>query len=333
MSPPIAGAADTLNTRTIITNGDHAAHALAAHFPDADILIWRDVLVEGPVPGNLDGAHLNSLRASYLSGAFGMDLADVTADFSRRDEKLGAIPSGSRVELWFETDLHDQLQLVQILSEIERRSLHFDLRLALTPPPLGKSNIDAMSGSLAPVTGEQIGFAQEIWHAFRAPTPLAMLEVVKQESVLPEASAAIARLLQEFPNIDGLGRIERSALHQIEAGHTTPNLAFVAYAVQEPAPFLGDLGFFNRLDGLAFGKTPLIRGLPEGGISRACRDKDSAGYAQTEIALTDAGNNVLRGEADRLDLCAINRWIGGVQLKIGNIWRYDAARQSFTPPN
>ncbi len=319
--------------RTIITNGDHAAHALAAHFPDADILIWRDVLVEGPVPGHLEGDELNRLRASYLSGAFGLDLADVSADFARRDEKLGAIQMGSRVELWFETDLHDQLQLVQILSEMERRNLRFDLLLGLTPPPLGKSNIDAMSESLAPVTHEQVELAREIWFAFRAPTPLAMLEVAGGESALPEASAAIARLLQEFPNIDGLGRIERSALHQIEAGHTTPNLAFGAYAVQEPVPFLGDLGFFNRLDGLAFGRTPLIEGLPEGGISRACRDKDSIGYVQTEIALTEAGSRVLRGDADRLDLCAINRWIGGVQLKAGNIWRYDAARGSFSPPN
>lgn len=322
-----------MSSRTIITNGDHAAGVLAAHFPNAEILVWRDVLVEGPVPGNLEGAELNALRSAYIAGAFGLDLAEVTADFVRRDEKLCAIPKNSRVELWFETDLHDQLQLVQILSEIERRNLQFDLHLALTPPPLGKSTIDAMSESLTPVTSEQVDCARQIWAAFRAPSPLAMLDVANGGPDLPEASAAIARLLQEFPNIDGLGRIERSALHQIEAGHTTPNLAFAAYAVQEPVPFIGDLGFFNRLDGLAFGKTPLITGLPEGGISKACRDKDSTGYAQTEVALTTAGSNVLRGEADRLDLCAINRWIGGVQLRVGNIWRYDAARSIFIAPN
>jgi hypothetical protein len=30
--------------RIIVTNGDHAATALSAYFPDAEILIWRDVL-------------------------------------------------------------------------------------------------------------------------------------------------------------------------------------------------------------------------------------------------------------------------------------------------
>jgi hypothetical protein len=322
-----------LNTRTIITNGDFAAQALAAHFPEADILIWRDVLVEGPVPGNLEGEQLNVLRSAYIAYAFGMDLADVAADFTRRDEKLGAIPADSRVELWFETDLHDQLQLVQILSEMRRRNLRFDLHFVLTAPPLNRSNIDAMAKDLREVTPEQNETAQAIWKSFRATSPIALLEIAKISGPLPEASAAIARLFEEFPSSDGLGRVEREALHAIEAGHNTPNLAFGAYAAGEPVPFLGDLGFFNRLDGLAFGKKPLITGLPEGGISKACREKNSIDYAQTEIALTETGKKVLRSEADRLDHCAINRWIGGVNLKAGNIWRYDPERKAFTAPD
>lgn len=321
-----------LNSRIIITNGDFAAHALAAHFPEADILIWRDVLVEGPVPENLEGSELNTIRSAYIACAFGMDLAEVLADFSRRDEKLGSIPVGSRVELWFEADLHDQLQLVQILSEIERRDLHFDLLLAITPTPFNRSNIDAIASKLREVTQEQIETAQIIWNAFRSPSPLPLLQIARGSSALPQTADAIARLLEEYPSHNGLGRIERMALRVIEAGHSTPNLAFGAYQISEPVPFLGDLGFFNRLDGLAFGKTPLIKGLPEGGISKACRDRDTIGYAQTEIALTDAGQKVLRGDADRLDFCTINRWIGGVQLKAGNIWRYNPETNEFSEP-
>jgi hypothetical protein len=42
-----------------------------------------------------------------------------------------------------------------------------------------------------------------------------------------------------------------------------------------------------------------------------------------EVALTDAGREVLRGEADRIDLLGIDRWVGGTHLRPGHVWRWD----------
>jgi hypothetical protein len=43
------------------------------------------------------------------------------------------------------------------------------------------------------------------------------------------------------------------------------------------------------------------------------------------MALTAAGRDVLDGRADRVRLCGIDRWLGGVHLKgTGPAWRWSA---------
>ncbi len=77
--------------------------------PTPDILIWRDVLIEGPVPATSTMNALADIRAQYIEQAFGV--SDVRADFTRRDERFDAISERDELELWFESDLHDQLQI------------------------------------------------------------------------------------------------------------------------------------------------------------------------------------------------------------------------------
>jgi hypothetical protein len=305
--------------RIIITNGDHAAHALAAHFPDAEILIWRDVLVEGPVPGGIDDEALADIRARHIEEAFGVH--DVRADFTRRDRAFEKIAPTDRVELWFETDLHDQLQLIQVLARFHARQPRPALYLTLAAPPL-LNHIEAMASELAPVSEQQLAESVELWAAFRAADPGAMLEASSSDGMLPEVRAAFARLLDEYPSSsDGLGRIEKNALLALRDGAITPGLAFRHYQQTEPLPFLGDLGFYYRLERLGTGSSPLTTGLPAGGVAQAARTNRTVEYIESFIELTEAGHAVLEGRADFVKLNGIDRWIGGVHLNDFNVWR------------
>ncbi len=51
----------------IITNGDSAGALLRRAIPDAEVLPWRDVLHEGPVPFTDSLADLTDIRANYLA--------------------------------------------------------------------------------------------------------------------------------------------------------------------------------------------------------------------------------------------------------------------------
>jgi hypothetical protein len=46
------------------------------------------------------------------------------------------------------------------------------------------------------------------------------------------------------------------------------------------------------------------------------------------VSLTDIGRAVLAGNADRVQTCGIDRWLGGVHLHgHGPVWRWDEGRQ------
>jgi hypothetical protein len=49
------------------------------------------------------------------------------------------------------------------------------------------------------------------------------------------------------------------------------------------------------------------------------------------VALTDSGRSVLAGQLDRVAICGIERWLGGVHLQSGGqLWRWDNRRQRVT---
>src|SRR5581483_6756833 len=99
-----------------ITNGDAAAGALArAGFAHADILPWRDVLHEGPVPEGLRLDELSSVRAQFLADCGFGDYDSVRESFAERDFRLAGAQAEDEVVMWFESDLYDQLQLMQLL--------------------------------------------------------------------------------------------------------------------------------------------------------------------------------------------------------------------------
>ena len=99
-----------------VTNGDSTVETMRRAHIAGDIISWRDVLHEGPVPA-LSAAELRPLRAQFLATMAPVGAADIEADLRARDERLGAaVESGEPVVLWFEHDLYDQLQLLQILA-------------------------------------------------------------------------------------------------------------------------------------------------------------------------------------------------------------------------
>src|SRR5687768_1889225 len=98
-----------------ITNGDAAAGGIRAAGVDGPVLPWRDVLHEGPVPGGFTLAQLGGVRALFLATCDFAREREAAAEFAYRDRVLEAAGAEDEVVLWFEHDLYDQLQLLQLL--------------------------------------------------------------------------------------------------------------------------------------------------------------------------------------------------------------------------
>ena len=312
-------------SRLHITNGSAIIPLIREAGISGRIVPWDDVLHEGPVPAGLNVAAMRHVRAEFIAG--GVDSFDaVMRSFTARDAVLDDLDGVDEIVLWLEHDLYDQLQLVQILERLAT-----DRGPVVTAVPdddyLGTQPAARFAGLFAArrqITSAQRLAAHDAWDAFRSADPRAILAVLPRVTVLPHLGPALQRHLQQFPSIDdGLSRTERQALEAIAAGHSLVKRVYVAANHErEDAVFMGDLAFLFHIRALADSPRPLIASAA-GHPPLTLMD---ASALDEVVALTDDGWRVLDGRADRVALCGIDRWLGGVHLTgHGPVWRYDPA--------
>jgi hypothetical protein len=224
-----------------LTNGDCAVPALRAAGVTGEVLTWADPLHDGPVPGGLAHAELRVVREEFLG-----------ADFRARDERLAdALARSERLVLWFEADLFDMLNLLQMLERAVG-----DIRLVLVGQERWRSVTEVAPDELAAfgrdaprVTDAQLDLARRAWEAFTAATPLALEPLAAGTPELPAVGQLLGRLLEELPWVgDGLGRSERQLRSALAGGARTREEAFVAAQRMEERPYLGDTSAWRLLD-------------------------------------------------------------------------------------
>jgi hypothetical protein len=316
-----------------LTNGDATVPRLRGTGLAHKIMPWRDVLHEGPVPDVPDD-ELRRIRAGFLAGEDTAD-TDVIAVFTRRDRTLEEHRRGEYV-LWFEADLYDQLQLVQILAKLRALDVPPD---RITLICIGEHLGIAHFGGLAELNAEHLArlpaiaataltdpalyHATRAWAALRASHAAGLGVIARTPSPqLRFVAEAFDRLSREYPSTrDGLSLTERRILASVAEGAPTAGAAFARTRTRERRPFLGDTWCFDRMTRLALAPHPLLEVEPATPVHR-----------HTRVRLTDLGRRVLDGREDHVALNGIDRWIGGVHLTGRTAaWRWNEGTESITP--
>ena len=321
--------------------GEHSAGTLRASGVPGQVLLWMDLLMEGPVPVEDEGESWLAARAGSLvaSTGGGLTLDVCRKHLLKQDADLRAVPADTEVVLWFDACLYDQLILIRVLDALRRWGRTEGVSLicigehAEIPRFKGLGELDARQmASLFPrrqvVTAQAFADAADAWRAVRAATPGALQVMAKRHLALPFVPQALLRLLSEYPSTrNGLGQLEQSVLAAAMAGASDPLAVFKAASDSEPRPYFGDTLVWATVNRLAAGPSPLLALLGPGPLPQWDAPRDLSAW---RIELTDAGVQVGTGAADALPLRGVDRWIGGVHLVWpGSIWRWNAARQAI----
>ena len=310
-----------------VTNGESAGSTLRQTTLGGAVLSWQDALHEGPVPA-VPRPELLRTRARFLAGCGWGSEAALRSSLERRDRRyLEALRAGADVVLWFEHDLYDQLQLIDALTLARSVGAEPELIVIGSFPgrpsfaglgELSAKELETLWPSRTRATPAALDAAAEAWAALCAPEPAALTELAARDDPhLPFLAPALRRLLEELPAPgDGLSRTERHALETIEAGARTAPAAFVATQRREDAPFLGDTWFFRTLAALGQGDDRLVEG--DGSpLPPPPPLGDGHAFMRLELRVTDVGERVLRGEANRVELLGIDRSVGGTHVTHG----------------
>jgi hypothetical protein len=294
--------------------------------------IWSDVLYEGPVPGGLSDADLMDVRARFL----GEPQDQPWNDLGHWRSMIERSDAYDELILWFEHDLFDQLNLIQLLDWIPdrvRRERVVSLICIGSFPghptfkglgELMPQELGSLLDTRQPVTNAQYSLATRAWQAFREPSPEALDSLRRADtSALPFLAAALTRFLQEYPwTSDGLSRSERRLLELAHGDGIRLAAAFPKMDDGENAYYITDGSLVSTADALCAASPALLTS--SGGAAGA------VDLRHTSVAVTDTGRAVLARAQDRVQICGIDRWLGGVHLSGRNgLWRWDDTRGSI----
>lgn len=326
-----------------ILNGESTESTLGHTSVAGSRFSFRDALIEGPAPA-VNGAEWRRLRAAHIAEAYGAEKEKCERDLQRQDEVFASFKDHDEVTLWFESDLFCQSNLLYVLDWCARHDLGAT-KLSLICigefpgrpnfRGLGELNPDELA-SLFPgrtqVTEDQLGLGMQAWQAYRSDDPreLERLLQADTESLL-FLESAVQLHLERFPSVrNGLNRIELKTLELIESGVVRFGDLFPRFIDAEPAYGYGDAQFWNSLQRLMRGPSPL---LINQGVQPGAKRLLPELPAPEAFGITEAGKAVLKNAADFIQLNGIDEWLGGVHLQgPTNIWRWDEADQRLVRP-
>jgi hypothetical protein len=310
-----------------IVNGDAVASLLGQTNLPGQMIAWRDVLHEGPVPGGIRREELRRVRSNFLAAQGWATYYGTLTDLTERDQLLENYRQGAYV-LWFEADLYDQLQLCQVFDTLRQLSVapqqislicigEFPgIQRFIGLSQLLPQNLVQLYARRRTCNEATIAAASAAWRTFCGGDPTQLLRLGEDidKDMLPFLSEALTRLAQEYPSTaNGLSLSQQRILSVLANKPVAADRLFKLISDQEKRPYLSDTTLYAYVDGLVNARYPLVKA-----------EDSPAPVAKPKLFITATGSDVLGNSQDHIALNGIDKWIGGVHLQSGSPgWRYN----------
>lgn len=325
--------------------GDSSAGSLRNSSVSGDVHVWREIYIEGAVPGNVPDDEFRRIRAEFLSRSMNLDYDGVLQGTHARYDMLADAAKYGEVILWFDACMYDQTIMIHLIDQCARQQWP-DTKLSLICAGefpgfdafdgLGQLNPEQLASLLETrheIKPQEISLAREAWKAFTSANPADIEDILQGDcSPLPYLEAALTRHLQQYPSVrNGLNRTQNQILQAVNDG--AAKLGEIFMATREHPAFMGDGSCWTVIEQMAECKVPLVR-IDGPGTFRDFMEPDEIGtptlkdIKRWDVSITDAGKKVLAGRQDFIKLNGIDRWLGGVHLQGTEAqWRWDEDSQ------
>ena len=103
-----------------VLNGDSTALTFAETGLEGDVFVWREVLSEGPLSEDISSAQFWRNRSEWISEAF-----KETPDYYQQNvlNELARLEGAyDEINLWFEFDLHCQVNMLGVMNYLEKKT-------------------------------------------------------------------------------------------------------------------------------------------------------------------------------------------------------------------
>jgi hypothetical protein len=319
-------------TRLILTSGSGSSLERSDRADVVIRFVFRFVWGALPSPDEL-ASYLAARSDKHAPGTHWSDFCVWKSSVTKVRKDLGLVEFCKQcetIELWFDPDPNDQLQLIwlldhfsshpEIVARLRLRIVDFDLMMA-PPEELGRAKVWGPA-----VTSGELETASLSWRAYRAPTPEPCFALLGSDlSALPLLRPALFDLLEELPSrVSGLGATEMRLLELIARGYSQTNSLLHRRRLRRRRMF-NEWEIRSLLEGLAHGPRPAAEGLDDElrTIKETYHRGREEAFQRSDLSLTEFGEAILAHKEDFSRHNPIDRWWGGTRLTNDRLWRWD----------
>lgn len=215
-----------------ILNGDATLYKFKQASLPGDVLVWREVLSEGPVSAVVPEKEFFTMRANWIAEAFDPPYAEYEKKVMDEYNKLQNYTGYDELIFWFEYDLHCQVNLIFLLSKFAGKDLgnttislicpdhhpnhqHFGGIGQLTP-----GELEGLLPEKINLTQFDLKIASSVWKAYCSGRKDNIVNILSTDTgQLDKLKPALNAHLDRFVNPEtGLSKLERSLIDMADLG-------------------------------------------------------------------------------------------------------------------
>ncbi len=226
-----------------ITNGDSLTERLKDIDLDGEVVVWREMLCEGPTRSHVGDDKFIEVRKKFLSDKYGITPADYEEKFVTQLKKLAAIDSYDEIILWFEFDLFCHINMLAAISFLLDSKHKEPLYLVCSGRVPGVKELIGLSElsdkqlikhyeRKIRLSEDDLDMADFIWKLYCGKDPSKLKPEIRKSSNFKYLSSCIRAHIERYPNIrTGLNALETNILKLIDREHITSDHQLCGYAL------------------------------------------------------------------------------------------------------
>jgi len=247
-----------------IVNGDSTAEILKKTSLSGDIIVWREMLCEGPICKDFGSDEFWKMRYTYFESELGVSKLEYFGKTIKEIVQLEDLSKYNKVVLWFEFDLFCQVNLMALCSyllESFRKVVSYKLvctgwvkgeERLLSLSDFNLNEFEGLYENSIEITKNNLEFADTCWKLFSENNieKLQAFNFNKQRTKFLYFQKAIDQHLLRFPDENGLNQIQYKILEIIETKPFTENEIvrnLLIWQDEDTVYGFGDLQYFQYL--------------------------------------------------------------------------------------
>ncbi|TDN89371.1 uncharacterized protein DUF1835 [Salegentibacter sp. 24] len=227
-----------------IVNGDSLTEQVEQLDLRGQIIVWRELLCEGPCVKEVGSLKFIKQRENFLKQAYDISSENYQQRFVSQLKRLKEAKDYDHVVLWFEFDLFCHINMIAAISFYLEHQPKVPFYLVCSKRLKGEDEFLPLSRLTdkhllnhfkhkIQLQEEDLELASLVWELYCGKDPIKLKQQIKKTSNFEYLSSCIRAHIERFPNSKtGINSLEKNVLKLVENQHITSKNQLLGYALQ-----------------------------------------------------------------------------------------------------